>query len=360
MRSYLFSIAALLACGGYCSVEAGIYIPGLTPEITVKDGKAQAMPFDQIKIAFVDAINLASGQQSKLGKEYEEACNRLLAKGVDNLDETEVAELSGREIRLRQLNRALELLRNAEKKFPNSFVIHSHLALVSHLQKDPEAPRLQLEASRMHPKQIPGLAAEQVPWALRLERLLFELERNRFREERDTGIQASNESLDSILPITFVGPSGQYEAGKISSEESTKIPEDALTAVQQLLLWLPDDIRLCWLLAELYNAQGDISAANFFFDYCANKGFQPPLLRAHRRVVLEAAAAQPAAGFANLAERIPSGEKNAGKGNSWKDHPEAFVIVGSIVAVPLLVLIFWQIRLFARRLGAGGEYRAKT
>ena len=46
------------------------------------------------------------------------------------------------------------------------------------------------------------------------------------------------------------------------------IGKDAVAIVQQLLLWFPTDVRLYWLLAELYAAEGDIDAANTIFDEC--------------------------------------------------------------------------------------------
>ncbi len=57
-------------------------------------------------------------------------------------------------------------------------------------------------------------------------------------------------------PVRFVGESGDFEAGKIASPEKAKLPPNALPIVQQLNVWMPDDLRLYWLLGELYNAQG--------------------------------------------------------------------------------------------------------
>jgi hypothetical protein len=59
-------------------------------------------------------------------------------------------------------------------------------------------------------------------------------------------------------PVRFVGEGGQFAAGRIAAAENAKLataPRDALAIVQKLLVWMPDDSRLYWLLAELYNAQ---------------------------------------------------------------------------------------------------------
>jgi tetratricopeptide (TPR) repeat protein len=62
-------------------------------------------------------------------------------------------------------------------------------------------------------------------------------------------------------PVRFVGESGKYEAGKLAAAERAKLPPDALEIVEQLVLWMPQDMRLNWLLGELFNSQGDYEAA---------------------------------------------------------------------------------------------------
>jgi hypothetical protein len=361
MKTFLTAISGLLVCSGWCALQAGVYIPGKTPEITLKDGAPQAMPFDQFRLVFSNTVGVAAGKASDLRTEYEKERDQLLAKGLDRLDETEFAILSGLQIRMRELNNALAVLQTARGKFPRSFPIQCHLAMVFHLLGQPDAPGYELDAISLLPKKLPGLEPEQTAWAKRLERVFYDLEKARFREQKEKGPRAAIESLDSIFPVTFVGDSGQYEAGKLAAEEKKKLPEDAIAVVQQLLLWLPEDTRLYWLLGELYNADGNISAAATIFTECVDaRRFQPELLRKHRRVVLDAAAAQKSTGFGNLNDTIAGGGKTADKGNSWREHPEAFVIVGSIVAVPLLFLIFWQIRLLVRRSGTDGESRTNV
>jgi tetratricopeptide (TPR) repeat protein len=362
MRSFLIAITGLFVCRGCSLVQAGIYIPGKSPEIVVMDGKAQAMPFDQFRLVFSNTVSVAAGKPSELRSEYEKQRDQLLMKGLDQLDESEFATLSGSQIRLRQLNNALAVLQTARGKFPRSFLVQCHLAMVFHLLGQPDAPGYELDAISLLPKKIPGMEAEQTDWAKRLERVFYNLEKARYREQKEKGPRAALDTLDPIFPVTFVGESGQYEAGKIAAEEKKKLPDDAIAVVQQLLLWLPEDTRLYWLLGELYNADGNINAAATIFTECVDaRRFQPELLREHRRVVLDAAAAaKSSAGFGNMADRFGNGDKSAAKGSSWREHPEAFVIVGSIVAVPLLFLIFWQIRVLVRRAGTQGECRTDT
>ena len=66
-----------------------------------------------------------------------------------------------------------------------------------------------------------------------------------------------------------------------------------MALVQQLLLWFPEDTRLLWLLGELYNASGEMRAADQVFDDCVVRaGSKKPDVAEHRRAVKAAIAAQ--------------------------------------------------------------------
>jgi hypothetical protein len=66
---------------------------------------------------------------------------------------------------------------------------------------------------------------------------------------------------DERKPVRFVSDSGGYEAGKIAAAQRAGLPKDHLEIIQQLFLWMPDDLRLYWLLGELYNAEGEVDVA---------------------------------------------------------------------------------------------------
>ena len=77
----------------------------------------------------------------------------------------------------------------------------------------------------------------------------------------------------------------------LAASERKKLPTRCVAVVQQLALWLPDDGRLLWLLAELANAHGDISLAAAMFDGCVIQfNLESKELRRHRQVVLAASA----------------------------------------------------------------------
>ncbi len=112
--------------------------------------------------------------------------------------------------------------------------------------------------------------------------------------------------------------------------------------MQQLVLWLPDDTRLYWLLGELYNANGDIGASAKIFDDCIGnvRRFSAPDLRVHRLVVQEAKPGNPL-----LDENAPT----PGLLPSWLPDSRQLVAVGGIAAVVIVLLGYFQIREMRRR-----------
>jgi hypothetical protein len=68
------------------------------------------------------------------------------------------------------------------------------------------------------------------------------------------------DTLDPIFvdakgePIRFVNEKGAFEVGHIAAADKEQLPRDAVEAVEQLLLWMPGDNRLLWLLGEVFNA----------------------------------------------------------------------------------------------------------
>ena len=66
-------------------------------------------------------------------------------------------------------------------------------------------------------------------------------------------------------PVRYVAASGKFEAGKIAPDEKAKLPKDAITMLEQLLIWMPDDMRLYWQLGEVFNAEGDANSAKSIF-----------------------------------------------------------------------------------------------
>jgi len=138
-------------------------------------------------------------------------------------------------------------------------------------------------------------------------------------------------NVDELFPVKFIGPSGQYEAGKFAEAEKSKLPADAVAVVQQLLLWAPEDTRLYWLLGELYNARGDLTSADAIFEECVwSRRYNAEPLREHRLIVKEAIKAQ--------APPPPPPPED------WKPSTAKLVIVGVVAGLALLALAYYQAR----------------
>ena len=61
--------------------------------------------------------------------------------------------------------------------------------------------------------------------------------------------------------VHFVGPSGEYDAGKIALDSLHELPRDALPIMVQLVYWCAGDSRLYWLYGEVLNAEGQVNDA---------------------------------------------------------------------------------------------------
>lgn len=88
------------------------------------------------------------------------------------------------------------------------------------------------------------------------EKTLLKLFRLRFGEMRRKSKDLP-ESPDDLFGVKFIGDSGKFEPAKLAADQRAKLPANALAIVQQLLIWMPDDPRLFWLLGELYNARAE-------------------------------------------------------------------------------------------------------
>jgi tetratricopeptide (TPR) repeat protein len=115
-------------------------------------------------------------------------------------------------------------------------------------------------------------------WFAKCEQYQRKLVRIRFKELRKGLLPLAKalERVDQLFdpdpaptgyqPLRFVGESGKFEPGKLAKAEMEKLPPDATKIVEQLLVWMPDDLRLYWLLGELLNGQqGDVDGAKIVF-----------------------------------------------------------------------------------------------
>jgi tetratricopeptide (TPR) repeat protein len=127
----------------------------------------------------------------------------------------------------------------------------------------------------------------------RVESLHLKLLEARFAEMRLEGSKPQGwQTVDRIFPgFTMVGPSGEYEAGRVAPRALDALPADAPWLVRELMMAYPTDARLYWLFGELLNAGGRVEDALQVLDDLVNVNQMSNVreLMAHRRVLLERA-----------------------------------------------------------------------
>jgi len=186
---------------------------------------------------------------SALRTPYESERNRLaqLAKGR-SLSADEAADFGALLVRLGEPALAAEVLRPAQRRYPDHFRIAANLGTACQQagELDQAAGALE-EAVRLAP-----------PRWKRAEELHLRLVRLRRGEAKGTA------TLDRLFPA--------------------ELPPDAVTVVQTLGLWLPGDGRVLWQLGELAHAAGDVATAAAILDGVVSEfGLNDPELRRQRQ-----------------------------------------------------------------------------
>jgi tetratricopeptide (TPR) repeat protein len=207
---------------------------------------------------------------------YQAEADKLDAKAKKQpLSADELADLGALYVRLGEPARAVELLRKAQREYPRHFKIVANLGTAWQLVGDLRQAEACLEqAVRLAPGK----------WH-RAEEFHLKLVRQRQRQKGES-------RLDDLFGVRYVGDGGNYEPGQLARAEKKKLPTHAVAVAQQLALWLPADAPLLWQLAELANAYGDVRNAAGMMDGCVTQfGLQTPELKAHRRILREAAGA---------------------------------------------------------------------
>jgi tetratricopeptide (TPR) repeat protein len=202
-------------------------------------------------------------------------------------------DLAAYHILLRDLFRAERLLSAALTLEPDNFMVLANLATCYFVMEDyPTAIRFQSRALAAWPQMQPGWTTQRLRWYRRVELATLDLMQKRMKEKarpRGRGFGVTEIKLDDLFPgVKFVGADGHYAAGSIDMRMYDKLPSDALALVEQLLLSVPHDRRLQWLLAELLNAQGEVIPARHSINALVELGFPGEKLREHRRILNDA------------------------------------------------------------------------
>jgi tetratricopeptide (TPR) repeat protein len=319
----------------------GIYDPGSRDASLAALRRGQELPFELFRLALDDSSQAADARfpDRPSRKTLLDRRRALRDQGLNRLSAGPLTELGVIHLRLREVNAALEVLKRAETQNPRDFWALTSLASAYQANCQPGEAVRYLEIAQDFPP--PAAWADAFgyspTWIKTVERAQLKLLRLRLREagSRPEGRQGPPPNVDELFPARFVAPGVAYEAGKIADAEKAKLPADAIAVVQQLLLWMPEDTRLYWLLGELYNARGDLEAADVIFDACVgSRGFGSPALREHRRLVKEALAAQ---------------APPAPPTHDWKPTEGKLLVVGVASGLILFALAYFQVRQLVRR-----------
>lgn len=189
--------------------------------------------------------------------------------------------------------RAESVLSSALTLSPNNFMVTASLATVYLGRGDSYdvAIRFQMLTLDNWPRVYPGWSSERLRWHRRVELLTLDLMQKRKRDRQqprrppDGGFGRTGEVLDDLFPgVRFVGP-GTYRPGEIAPRLYDKLPPDAVAVVGQILMSVPHDPHLQWLLAELFNAHGEVYRAHHLLYKLDQARFHGEGLRQHMLIL---------------------------------------------------------------------------
>jgi hypothetical protein len=353
-------------CGLFitAAVGAGVYSAGEQPRGVFADEKGvEPMPLSVFRDMLLDRIGLLSDPSKlrfgdpplpegtlKRRKDQEAkaaAIQTKIASGRPVLEDQ--IDLSALLISLGKYQEAINLLEPlARGEGQTNFMVLSNLATASQLSAHTleRVPGYLEQADRSWPKKVPNISDPQLAFFRECEKYQRRLVQLREAEiaRQPVGARLHPEGVDALFgepgdPVRFVGESGKYEAGGIAAKEKAKLPANAIPIVQQLALWLPNDTRLYWLLAELLNADGQVSDALSIMDECIGAGrrYDSIELKDHRRVLKD---------WTPPAPPPPP---------VLPDRKKLF-IVGGFVVVVIGLLGYFQLRELLRRRFAGNGH----
>jgi tetratricopeptide (TPR) repeat protein len=206
-----------------------------------------------------------------------------------HLTSAEIADLAACYIRFRRFPEAVDLLKGAPEP---TFATYSNLAVAYAEQGEYAlAFREQQQAMKCYPDVLLGHSSVQLHFYRQVDTCFERLLRARAQEQLRSGGRGSGGKvpLDPLFPgVSFVGPDKTYEAGTLAPEMFDRLPDNAAVLVTQLLLWKPQDERLVWYAAELFNAYGQVDVASDLLaqmEFSGQTSFQG--LHEHRQILRE-------------------------------------------------------------------------
>jgi hypothetical protein len=181
-------------------------------------------------------------------------------------------------IRRKKYSQAIKYLETLTRRHPQIFLFNSHLAMAYWSSGQSGFDRRAVESlrdvlRRGWPRTFGDLTKEQkefvtdsMGWSeadfdffRKTETYLLELMQKRLTEPAGKSFETVDPIFDDGQKpphaVRFVNEAGKFEPGRMADSERRKLPANALEIVAQLTLWLPEDLRLYWLLGEVANTK---------------------------------------------------------------------------------------------------------
>jgi hypothetical protein len=259
-----------MCCVVPASARAGLYNTADAPEET-------PLSWDFVRVFSRTLGDLRSvsaenpERQSTLRKRYQ-LMEALGAKGIFDLQSLEQQlDYSVVLIRRNRADEAIVLLTPLTRKHGDNFIVYSHFATAHFLSPNAadrdKAAGLMRDCLQLWPKAWEDLDKDQRTYLERTgwsqpvfdqnrkyEEYLHKLMKLRRKSPAGTPLTLDNLFGTKEEPVRFIGANGKYEPGRILADEKKKLPGDAIEIVEQLLVWMPNDLPLYWLLGEVFNA----------------------------------------------------------------------------------------------------------
>jgi tetratricopeptide (TPR) repeat protein len=274
MRPIILTIAVVVALvASSAPLSAGLYYSG--ENYAELPSQWRGFLLDQRTLRTIAVQPSGAVTAGPIRKRYQAELEKLTKLAHERkLTADEAADLGALHLRLGDTARAIEILRIAQRDNPKHFPLAANLGTAWQMQGDlAQAAACLEQAARLAPAKL-----------RKAEQLHLKLVRLRAQQARDAA------DLDDLFGVRYVGPSGKFEAGRLTEAQRKRLPDDAVALVQQLALWLPADGRLLWQLAELAGVNGDVATAAAILDGCVTEfGMRSAPLSEHRRAFRAAA-----------------------------------------------------------------------
>lgn len=219
---------------------------------------------------------------------------------------------------------------------------------------------VQLQALKAWPetaaKAPPGWNMATWRFLLHAERLQLKLFRGRLLESTSAtpGTDPNQAGPDAVFDGPIFEPGERYRAGPATRGIWENLPVDATELARQLVLWMPLDNRVYWMLGEINNAAGDTDEARRILEELANarQMRHVRLLGRHLEVLKNTGqqstaqeTSEPTPGDGSSEATTPSAEFTVNLGSFWR-----IFLVGMATGAMGSIMIRWQVtRLRSRR-----------